>query len=481
MTDAKRGYLLIALAALASHLTSLRAGFIWLDHAHLEDGLALAQDGDFLALFTRGFAGTGYYRPLMSVSLSLDAALGGGPFVYHSFTLLWHAGAAVLACGAAVSLGLSLRVAFGAGLLFAVHPLTSLVANAVAFRSESMVAVALLGMIALHQRGKVWPSALMLLAGALTKETALVLGPLFILALELFRPQPRVTPARLRWKLIGAEAAALGAALALRFCFAPPFRAQHPALSASEAVGSRLASLAKSVRAALLPIDNGVCDAFQVARLTAPSALLGAALLLGAGYLAYRRKGPALLLLLALMPSLQLVPVMRWWSPHYLYLPLAFAAMLAVEALERWAEGALRWVAPAALALGGLTLLEGARYHDDERFWVREVELEPACREAHYFLGDVARAAGRLQDAVEHYEQALADRPGLLSYVDRAAAMQNLGVTQLQQRQFDDASRTFREALALNLDEKTRGRLQHNLVAAEMLSRKGTRLPAPPK
>lgn len=177
------------------------------------------------------------------------------------------------------------------------------------------------------------------------------------------------------------------------------------------------------------------------------------------------------MLLLSLVPSLQLVPVMRWWSPHYLYLPLAFAAMLAVEAVERWAEGALRWVAPAALALGGLTLLEAGRYQNDARFWGREVELEPGCREAHYFLGDVAQAAGRFDDAVQHYERALADAPGLLSYVDRAAALQNLGVAQLQQRLFEDASRTFREALALNVDPATRGRLQHNLATAEMLSR----------
>ena len=30
---------------------------------------------------------------------------------------------------------------------------------------------------------------------------------------------------------------------------------------------------------------------------------------------------------LALLPSLDLVPVMRFWSPHYLYVPLTFGAM----------------------------------------------------------------------------------------------------------------------------------------------------------
>lgn len=475
MTRVKHDYSLIVLAALVSHVTALSAGFIWLDHAHLEDGLALAPDGDFLALFRGGFAGTGYYRPLMSVSLSLDAALGGSPFIYHSFTLLFHAGAAALVSVAALSLGLSRRVAFGAALLFAVHPLSSLVANAVAFRSESMLAAALLGLIVLHQRGKIWLSALLLLAGALTKETALALGPLFILVLELFPAAPRREAAGRRLQLLGAEGAALALAIVLRSAYAPDWRAQHTALPLGEALGTRLAAITKSAWALLLPIDNGVCDAFSITQFSAASALLGAGLLLGAAYLAYRRRGPALLLLVALLPSLQLVPVMRWWSPHYLYLPLAFAAMVAVEAVERWAEGALRWVPPLALALGGLSLLEAGRYQNDERFWGRELELEPACREAHYFLGDVAQSAGRFDDAVEHYEQALAARPALLSYVDRAAALQNLGVAQLQQRQFEGASRTFREALALNLDEKARGRVQHNLAAAEMLSRSTAR------
>ena len=211
MTDPSAGNLLIALAALASHVAALSAGFIWLDHSHLEDGLALAQDGDFLTLFTRGFAGTGYYRPLMSVSLSLDAALGGGPLVYHAFTLLWHAGAAVLASVAAVSLGLSRRVAWGAGLLFAVHPLTSLVANAVAFRSESMVAAALLVLTALHQRGKAGP-ARSCFGGRAHKETALVLGPLFILVLELFHRAARRAGGRALSTLLGAEAVALALA-----------------------------------------------------------------------------------------------------------------------------------------------------------------------------------------------------------------------------------------------------------------------------
>src|SRR5262249_8656376 len=96
MPTARRGLWLIAAAAILSQFGCLRAGFVWLDHAHIEDGLALAKWNELHRLFTQGFAGTGYYRPLMSVSLSLDAALGGGPLLYHSVTLLWHVAAALL-------------------------------------------------------------------------------------------------------------------------------------------------------------------------------------------------------------------------------------------------------------------------------------------------------------------------------------------------------------------------------------------------
>src|SRR5687768_8304580 len=171
-----RGLLwLLPLAALASHLTALAAGYVWLDHAHIEDELALAGPGGWPSLFEQGFAGTGFYRPLMALSLSIDAALGAGPFHYHAVTLLWHAAASLLCARAAESLGVSPRAAFWAGLLFAVHPVTGLVANAIAFRSESMIAVALFSLVIFHVRGRAWACAAALFFGALGKETALVL------------------------------------------------------------------------------------------------------------------------------------------------------------------------------------------------------------------------------------------------------------------------------------------------------------------
>src|SRR6478735_1976069 len=228
---------LIVFAATAAHASALWAGFIWLDHAHIEQGLALAPAGEWLSLFSHGFAGTGFYRPLMATSLSLDASLRGAPWLYHATSLAFHAAAAVLTLLAGLALGLIRRAATLAALLFVVHPATSLVANAIAFRSEAMITVALLSLVVLHRRGNVLGAALAMLLGALSKETALVLGPLFVVALELF-PELGEAPQRPRnFRLLAAECAASFVALGLRFQFAPAWRATFAPLSFGHALG----------------------------------------------------------------------------------------------------------------------------------------------------------------------------------------------------------------------------------------------------
>jgi len=466
----RRSVWLVVFAAVTAHASALWGKFMWLDHAHIEQGLALAPAGQWPSLFTHGFAGTGFYRPLMSASLSLDAAFGGGAWLYHATSLAFHAGAALLTLLAARTLGLTQRAATLAALLFAVHPATSLVANAIAFRSEAMITVALLSLVVLHRSGQIVGAALALLLGALCKETALVLGPLFIVALELLPRNAEESRTPRNFRLLAAEAGALLLALTLRFRFAPAWRASFVPLSLGDALGTRLASLAKSNARLILPFDLTVCDAFQVTSWSRPQALLGAALLIGLVYYAYRRRGPALLLLLAVLPALELVPIMRWWSPHYLYLGLALAAMLAAETLERWGPWALRAGAVAALLLAATSLFDGLSYRDDLSFWSREVAQAPVCREAHFYLGEVARTERRWPEAAREYERALAERPRILSYVDRFAALQNLGAVQLAQKNLGQARVAFRAALELANDELDTRHLLHNLATTELIA-----------
>lgn len=451
--------------AVASHATALAGGHVWLDHAHLEQGLALAPPRAWPALFGRGFAGTGFYRPLTALSLSIDASVWNTPSFLHAVTLAWHGAASVLVQMAARRLGLSRAAALAAAALFAVHPLTSLVASANAFRSEAMITVCLLGLLVAHLDRRPGWAAIAMLAGALTKETAWLLAPPLVLVLELSRRSSEAAESRPRRSLLSAELVAFMVATGLHIAYAPDFRARPPSLALSEAVGTRAAALAKSALSVLVPVDRSICDAFPVTAWSSPRALLGTLVLAGAVMLALRYGRIGWLLCLSLLPSLQLVPVMRWWSPHYVYLPLAFGAILLASALEQHRPAWLRHVPVVASALAVLSLKDGLRYQTDARLWTAEVVREPGCREGQFYLGEAARIVGDLENAARHYELAAAPVPGMLAYADETAALANLAAVRFAERRYDEARAAWSAALAGSTDERERRGIVHNLAA----------------
>ncbi len=511
--------LAVGLAAFAAHATALPGGFLWLDHGDLEQGAAIAPPSQWLLLFTKGFARTGFYRPLMALSLSADA-LVGAPWFFHGVNLLAHASAAVLCVLTARALGLSRRAALAGGLLFGLHPVTALVSSAIAYRSEALVTVGLLGLLLAHRARRPALAALAVAVAALSKETGLVLAPLFIVAWELrhlrfprggahasdsahtetrggtllahgthasdsaraenrggwllahgTRASDRAeTPGSAneggrRWPVLLAEALALAACLGLRLLFAPPWRSRFPELTALEAVGTRLAAAGKHVLALLWPLDFSVCDALPRSGVAAPLAVLGLMALLALGWAALR--GPLLWRLgfLAALPALQLVPAPRFWSPHYLYLPFALLApglaALLLRARAGWAIGAALLV-----AFAGLSLRAGERYQSDEALFGPDVTAHPACREGRLYLGDAAAARGEWEAAAGHYEAVLSPDARSLSYADEPAALQNLGAVRLRQGRFAAAESSFRAALARTSDARALRQLVHNLAAA---------------
>ncbi|WP_394823747.1 tetratricopeptide repeat protein [Pendulispora albinea] len=473
---------LVAATAALAHASALGGGWIWLDHAHIGERYAIAEPTGWLGLFTRGFAGTGYYRPLMALALSIDALVGRAWF-YHAVNVAWHAVASVLVAAVAEGLVKSAharRAAWLGGSLFAVHPLASLVASGIAFRSEAMMAVALLGLCLAHREGKAVLAGGLLFAGALIKETALVLGPLYVLAFELTAPRRGARgESAARRRLLAWEAGALACAVGLRLAYAPPWRALHAEMPLGAALGTRFGLVGKSVLALVFPLNRSICDAFPVLSLSSARSLAGVVLVAGIGVLAFYRRGPALLFALSLLPSLNLAPLSRWWSPHYLYLPLAFAAMLAAEGVFRvWPRATARSLAAVAptgtvavvACLGLLTARDDRRFASDETLWSREVAACDACLEGHFYLGEVRRAAGRWEQAAKHYEAALRPRPGWLAYVDRGAALQNLGTVRLELGHLDASAAAFREALTEARDERTQRTLRHDLATVAMRS-----------
>src|SRR6185369_5389878 len=71
--------------------------------------------------------------------------------------------------------------------------------------------------------------------------------------------------------------------------------------------------------------------------------------------------------------------------------------------------------------LGFLTWRQTAEYHNLFSLYTATLEKNPRCRMAHYNLGIVLKERGEVDQAVEHYRQAVALRP------DYAEAHYNLG------------------------------------------------------
>ncbi|MBK7865285.1 MAG: hypothetical protein IPJ65_43135 [Archangiaceae bacterium] len=443
MTRRRLGLGLVFAVSLAVHLPALANGFTWLDHGDLEQRAALAPPRELPALFTRPYARTGFYRPLTALTLSLDDAFSGKPFGFHLTNLLLHALAAVLVALLAEGLGLSALGALLAGLLFAVHTSTSLVANQLTYRGEALLmsslALTLLGQV----RGRPWWVAAGLLLGCFSKETAFVLAPLLMAGLAPWHRPSRAV-------VLTAAVSWVGAAV-VRQAVAPAWKLAAVPLTADQWVGTRLAALGQQLELLLWPWRGRLCDAVPISSVLSVPAALG---LLAVGlslWLAWKVRPFGLLALLAATPMLNLVPLPRFSSPHYLYVPLAFCAM----GLAGWAA-AVRWrawavgVVLAALAVS--SVLDARRYRDDFTLFATEAALGPQCREAHLYLGDALRDRGQLDEAAAAYAVAAAPSERFLSYSDVGAALQNQGVVRYQQGRLDEAWAALSSAYALPAD-----------------------------
>ena len=161
-------------------------GAVWDDHTLIVAALAPLDAAGLVDLWTQpvggGEVGTGYYRPLAMTALALTGKLGI-PAVHLLATAL-HAGSAALlhrllhgrrgGAPEAVTLG---------ALLFAVHPLASEALGWASALPDVMAVHLGLWSIWAARRGRVGLglAAALLLAGALSKETSLLLLPFALL------------------------------------------------------------------------------------------------------------------------------------------------------------------------------------------------------------------------------------------------------------------------------------------------------------
>jgi hypothetical protein len=186
---------LLCAVVVAAYAGALLAGFVFDDYALVvfnESIRDLRQVGAFFTNDLWAFADTqvasGYYRPLMTLSLALDWQIAGAePPLYHLHSLLWHLAAVLALHRLLLGLTRPLPALLGAT-LFALHPLQSEAVVWVSARNDLMAAALLLGSLMVLRptdasRWRVGLGAVLALAAVLSKESALLL-PLFLLGLD---------------------------------------------------------------------------------------------------------------------------------------------------------------------------------------------------------------------------------------------------------------------------------------------------------
>ena len=202
----------------------LGAGFVWDDSALVADnrltGDLLGNLGEILTAdlwhtLRLGSADSGYYRPLMLLSLAVDRALFGlDPAAHHAHSILWHLLCVLALWGLLRKLVPPMPALIGAA-LFALHPVQIEAVALIAARNDAMAAAFCMGALLLlaDEEVRAWRlgvAALLTFLGLLSKESAL-LAPVLLGCLDLARHgRPR------NWKRYVALGVGVGAFLAAR-------------------------------------------------------------------------------------------------------------------------------------------------------------------------------------------------------------------------------------------------------------------------
>ena len=404
--------ILLAVAALYSPL--LGAGFASDDHALvLGRSLTLADIPSFFSadLWEGMPNGTGYYRPVMMVSLVADHMIwgewAGG---YHLHSLGWHLGCVVLVYLLVARL-VGVPGGLAAAAFFGLHPLQSEAVAFISARNDPMAAALLLVgvLLLLPERpgaGRLAAAALAVLTACLSKENA-VFGVALLPALDLLRwRRLRGLPRYLALLL------ALGGWAVLRLGLGP---SRLPGADGASFLLSRSPQVvALYLRKLLVPWP--LSDSHHLVYLDLPMAQVVLLLSLGlvaAALLLRRGGGPALVGLgfgaLVFAPSLAGIVFLLQLAERYAYMPMIGLALALAAVLPAPSR---RWL----LALPLLVLWAVCLTHRLPE-WSSSLALAQSAVEdapsgySHGWLGSELAEVGRHEEAQPWFEAALQAEP----------------------------------------------------------------------
>ena len=431
------------------------------------------------------------YRPLLLCSYAINYALGGyEPRGYRLVNLCLHGGVALMVYLLLFELGISRTLAWGAGMIFGVHPIHSQGVNYLSSRSEVMCVLGVLmaaQLMLVRQRGNggtgLYGGALVAYGAALlSKAAGLVLLPLLMLLRTGRAPFKREWKEQLPFWIL--TLGYLGVIVGNGFLTGSLSQDVRPY---EEQIFTQFKGLVYYAKLIFMPVRLSVEHGFSVSRSLLEGVVLGSVLLVGSlGYLAWRgvRSGSwgslAVGWFLAGLGVTFLVPLNVLINEHRLYLPfvgllvgvmgycgrreiapplrLAGWGLLVVLAVLTWQRNRIwedeftLWQNAAIRAPGmfraqsnlGLAQYEKGDLDGALESLQRALELDPHYSKTWNNLGLVYEDMGRYDQARAAYERAIELRP------DLAKTFNNLGRLSLQLGRSDAAETYLRRALEID-------------------------------
>ena len=359
-----------AALAFAVYANTLTHGFITDDQFQILNNPVVTGSRSLFSAFGSGvwaFLGYrgNYFRPVQFLVYGLMfRTFGPNAFAFHLLMVLLHAAntALIYAFARRLLAGRLPAAALVSAALFAVHPIHTEAVNWIAALPDVLVTTfALIGLLAFARQDAAPNTrqsaahAALYLAALLTKETGVILLPLYA-AYQWLRGSRR------NWRMYAAMAAALAAYLATRIHalggLAPAQQAFFH-LTAAHFAMSVVVLAARYLLALLLPVDLNFFHVFH-ATTGASLELLASAAALGAVAwftIRYRRSQPLIAFTIfwiaaTIAPALNIAGVgQNVFAERYLYLPSAGFVILAGLAWS-WLQSARpNWAWPTAAAI----------------------------------------------------------------------------------------------------------------------------------
>jgi protein O-mannosyl-transferase len=495
----KLSLFIILCASFIIHSSYLFNGFTWLDHGDIEKGRAVIAIKQLPLAFTTRFGDTGFYRPVITIANSIDAALyKNNSTGYHVTNLLLH-----LIITALVPLFLrqffllTKKQLLVCALLFSIHPLTFLPIGQISYRPELLMTIFVLAAIIFHIYSRKTNNYLYVIAtlastllAFFSKETSLFLIPSIIVLWEINHrttmQQTKNQPMRKEhtYKSIAMlyflEFFVFLVYVFMRMYAVPDiWRVGELHLPFIQRIFVQLYTIGKFLFLFPTPLLPSLSDAIPITNLANPYILFSLIFipvllfLLLSPRMPLQLRNALLLFLIMVFPVINIVPVPRLGSPHYAYsalIPFASIVLLCYETcVNRFKKihypmliFGILWLITAS----SISFLGGFRFKNDATLFAPDVAKDEHFLEGYFYLGNYYAGQKDFNAAEHAYITALKKDNTFIAYSEPVSTLVNLSAVYYAQKKVFLAEAALAKAYKVAPNDKKAFILYNQAVLA---------------